>query len=573
MKVTYFLPVLLMLLVFSCIEEDELTTAPAVVEHTPNFAKALSESPAGDFEVFFAQTHVLRPQDPYFGLTSDRPALIKAHLTSETGEAAPRVLATLSLPGKTTTLELVGPPILPPPTDLSPGKVVHSFDDSYTKIIPKEWIQPGLEVTIEAGDKQVQFLDLLIGAPNRIPLRMFDVHFFNQSSGDLPDGWKEDMEAKLPTAGFDFDRVPNIVFPEVTIPPRENFAKAARVSSPEEYKTLTGKNFDGEQSAAGRWNTALHLAGGLIKERGVFVTNMYNVPTNGQGSLFGSVSNINKPGVFYHEFGHALDLYHWSKKRWMSTYPYYGAMNGIAGPTKGGGAHAGPTWKFDLEKAEFISPTISSGSGLRYKKDPMAGGGQVDRTPGHIFTHFSDYSVDRMRRFMENRVAVWNEDLGIYARWDSQAGAYTKTIKHNNGVAFPQEADVDVISVMASVSMVTPQANLVYPPIGPYKSGIIQLFDAENAADRSRADQVYCQKGKCDVSVRVEQGGSTTTYILPMSVSTTAGEKKNQGFGTRAINLRASEGEVTKVELLYTPRVEEQGLPTDPRILSTWEKD
>ncbi|MFK8162574.1 MAG: M66 family metalloprotease [Lewinella sp.] len=573
MKVIRFLPLILMLCLFSCEQDEALLLTPA--EDAESFAKLIeTRSATDDFEVFFAQTHVLRPQDPYFGLVSDRPVLIKAHLTSETGEAAPEMLATLTLNGNTTTLELTGPAFLPPATDLSPGKVVHSFDDSYTKTIPKEWVQPGLEITIQAGDKQVQFTDLLIGAPNRIPITMLDAHFFVEGTGDYPSGWEEDMAAKLPMADFDLRRIPNVVFPEVSIAARHGQVRAVRTSSVEDYKTLTGVEFDNEQTTVSMWNKALHAAGGLITERGLFFTNTYNIETNGQGSHLNGLSNINKPGVFFHEFGHTMDLWHWGERGWDSKYPYREAMHGIAAPTKQRGVHAGPTWKYDLEKEEFISPIIDGGFGLRYKKDPMAGGGQADRAPGHLFSHFSDYSVDRARNFLQNKVAVWNESEGVYARWSQATGSYSKIIKHNNGVAFPQEPDTDVISIMASVSYATPEANLVYTPIGPYKGGIIKLFDAENADDRNEANRLYCKAGQCDVSVRVKQAHKEeTTYIFPMRVNPSIGKKKWNSLLTRAINLRASDGEVTKVELLYTPRVEEVGLPAVPRILDTWEKE
>lgn len=568
MKSNFFFFLLFLFLFISCLKDEELNLVP---QDPGSTAKVDFRKSAGDFEVFLAQTHVLRPTDPYFGLTSDRKALLKANPTSLTGEPVP-VKAILSLNGETTTLTLEGPAVLPPPMDMSPGVVVHTFEDSYTAFIPKEWVQPGLTIVVSAGDQEVLLNDLKIGAPNRIPLKMFDVHVFNPSSRDTFDFLKE-MEDRLPTAGFKFDRVANIDFPEVTIPPRDGWAKAARVSSPEEYVELTGKEFDGEQIMAGRWNTALHLAAGFSKNIGIFSTNLHSIDTDGQGSPHSVVGTSSKPGTFFHEFGHGLDLWHWGEKGWVGKYPYYGPMYGIPAPTNSRGAHAGPTWKFDLDKEEFISPVILDGSDYRYKKDPMAGGGAQDLAPGHNLTHFSDYSVDRARTFMEKKVAVWNDELGAYAWWNQDAGAYSSVVGRNNGVEFPREADVEVISIMASVSMVTPQANLVYPPIGPYTSGMIDLFDAENPADRARADRVYCKKGRCDVSVRVVQGGDTTTYIFPMIVNTTAGEKSSRGFGNRAINLLASDGEVTSVDLLYTPNVEEHGLPESPQVLSSWTRD
>jgi hypothetical protein len=43
-------------------------------------------------------------------------------------------------------------------------------------------------------------------------------------------------------------------------------------------------------------------------------------------------------------------------------------------------------------------------------------------------------------------------------------------------------------------------------------------------------------------------------------------------FYTYAVNLLASDGEVSKVELLLTPDAEQNGLPTEETIITVWEK-
>ena len=47
---------------------------------------------------------------------------------------------------------------------------------------------------------------------------------------------------------------------------------------------------------------------------------------------------------------------------------------------------------------------------------------------------------------------------------------------------------------------------------------------------------------------------------------------KMSSLKTQAINLKAAEGDVAKVELLSTPDAEVDGLPDRPRILDAWEK-
>ena len=140
--------------------------------------------------------------------------------------------------------------------------------------------------------------------------------------------------------------------------------------------------------------------------------------------------------------------------------------------------------------------------------DPMQGGGVGDQEEGYIFRHFSDYSIYKAQNYLEEHIVIWDEDMNSYVSWEEQTGAYTKTVA-NNGVEYPIERDVDVISVMAATSAVTPQATLVYPPIGPHSSGIIKTFDPSIEAHRNEAKEIFCEEGGCDLSLRVTQGGQS----------------------------------------------------------------
>ena len=59
--------------------------------------------------VFFAQTHVMQPQHPYFRLSGGRNALIKVHVLSPSGAASPEVVAELTLGDESVVLQLEGP--------------------------------------------------------------------------------------------------------------------------------------------------------------------------------------------------------------------------------------------------------------------------------------------------------------------------------------------------------------------------------------------------------------------------------------------------------------------------------
>ena len=112
-----------------------------------------------DFQVkvFFAQTHVQEPDDPLFKLIENREVLIKVNITSTTTTEAPAVNALLTLGDQTTTLRLSGPDIVPEFIDYSPGLIQHSFDDSFTVSVPKNWVKPGLEIVLTVADQVITF--------------------------------------------------------------------------------------------------------------------------------------------------------------------------------------------------------------------------------------------------------------------------------------------------------------------------------------------------------------------------------------------------------------------------------
>ncbi|MEX2028757.1 MAG: M66 family metalloprotease [Candidatus Curtissbacteria bacterium] len=521
--------------------------------------------------VYFAQKHVMEPENALYKLFSNLEALIKVHVVSPSQSQAD-VQAILNLDGKTLTMKLAGPDKLPDSIPNGPGVIQHSYDNTFTGFIPKEWVQPGLSIEIQAGDKTYLIDDLKVGAPSKIVMTMFDVHYFDYTPGDYPEGWKVELESKWPTAEMEVRRVPNIIFPELIIPPRGEIP-AARVDSKEDYKVKTGFEFDGEQAAALAWKSALKAAAGINGRFSLYYINIYGANAGGQAWDFGGVGNGTSPGVLIHELGHAFLLPHWGNNE---DYPYRGNIYGIPAPENFKYLHAGPTWAFDLPNKAFIPPTVQENAVKpkggktnivgTYKLDPMQGGGVGDQEEGYIFRHFSDYSIYKAQNYLEQHIVIWDEGLNNYVSWDDQTGAYTNT-ETNNGVEYPIERDVDVISVMAATSAVTPQATLVYPPIGPYSSGIIKTFDPSIEEDRNEAKEIFCEEGGCDLSVRVTQGDKVSVYMLRASL-----DPEDNSLITQAVNLKASDGDVTKIELLNTPDAEVNGLPENPVVLDVWEK-
>ncbi len=522
--------------------------------------------------VYFGQTHVLKASDPYFGLVGSREALIKVHVTDPAAPVSPAVSATLTLSGQTLVLPLTGPATLPVSIPDGLGVVQHSYANSFTAIIPAAWVKKGLQITVNAGAASTSLTNLEIGAPTKVVMTMFDVQYFADTTGNYPTNTFAELEAKWPVADLEIRRLGHIVFPELVIPPRADVGtKAVRIKSKAEYQAQTGLSFDGEQSAALAWNGALKRAAGRSGRWSLYYLNVYNAFAGGQAGGFAGVGSGTSVGILHHELGHALSLPHWGDS---AAYPYKGDMHGIQAPSNYNETHAGPAWAFHLPTRAFIPPTVQAGNAGgkpvgTYKVDPMQGGGTGWQEPAYLMNHFSDYSVNQMRDYLQGHVVVWSSALNSWAQWNQTAGDYTTTVS-NNGVQFPTTRDTQVISILASVSGSNPGINMAYPPIGPYTSGLIRLFDPTVAADRTSAQSIFSPTNGSDYCVRVVQGGVTKTYMLAASNLSTADPFAESSLITEAINLPAVDGAVTKIELLSTPNAEDVGLPANPTVLYTW---
>lgn len=523
--------------------------------------------------VYFAQNHVMEPNSEWFELLSDQEALVKVHLLAELPDRlAPEITVRLLLNDQSLSLVMQGPNTVPTQFDSEPGAVVHRFDDSFTARIPAAWVKPGLKIAIQAEGAAKIIDDLKITSPNRLKLNMFDVHYFEHSPGDYPVGWEDELKSKLPISDLEIRRVKDLVFHELVIPPRSG-VKAAKVKSKADYKAQTGLNFDGEQAAALQWVSALQAATGTSRRDSLYYVNIHGVPAGGQAGGFKGVGYGRSAGVFLHELGHALSLPHWAN---VAAYPYKGDMFGIAAPSSTSQTHAGPTWAFDLQNNNFIPPTVQAnavgGEVGVYKADPMQGGGQGDQESGYLFRHFSDYSVAQMRRYLRDHMIIWNDSMGAYASWNRNQQSYSQIVE-NNGVALATQRNVEVISIMVTVSAANTAINLIYPPIGPYTAGLIDTFDPRSASDRAKALAVYCPSGGCDVTLQVKQNGLEKFYLLPISWEPSQDPLSGSSLTTRAINLPAFDGEVTQVKLLLTEDAERIGMPEFPVVLGVWDKN
>ncbi|MBI1335588.1 MAG: hypothetical protein GC164_01345 [Phycisphaera sp.] len=539
--------------------------------------------------VFFAQQHVLEPTSPYFKLVGHLEALVKVQVYADAPVKSPNVFAVLELDGRNTAIRLRGPEVLPKPYAGDPVLMPQSYDESFTATIPREWVQPGLKVGIElreydyteahdydrdtkesTASNSIHVLDrkdlgtISVGAPSTLTMNMFDIHYFGLGRGaDHPTGWEEEFKARYPISEFTVHRVRDIVFDKIVWMPRSGLPSVL-CTSPEDYEKKTGQPIDGEQAMALAWGSALKRAAGVNWNWRLYYINICGMQAGGQARGFLACGSIHRNGVILHEVGHTLGLPHCPDDK---NYPYCSTLYGLT-PGTPDRPNAGPTWGYDLNRRVFLQPYVKTDAGTEWTKDPMLGGG---RYPGNefIYRHFSDYNVHKMQTTLETRTVFWNDDLKQYARWNPDTAAYDRVIE-NDGLQFPIERDAQVVSLLVTANLVLPDANIIYSPIGPYTAGLIQRFDVDTEDGRKLALKFgYDQKGS-NVCLRVTQGGKTSTYLLDIELS--ENDNPLQNFNVSAINLPARDGNVSRVELLYTPDVVTRGVGTHAKVLAVWSK-
>jgi hypothetical protein len=525
-------------------------------EHDLDVAEEVNTESIKIDAVFFAQTHVAEPDYKYFTLVGNRKTLIKAHVISDDEIASTKVEAIVRLNGKKLQIILEGPGKLPTSFESDSLKVVHSYKDSFTGYIPKEWLQSGMTVEIKAGKQTKAFNELEIGAPTVLKMNLIDIACFENEFESFPEGWEKEFESRIPVAELEVNKV-RAFFSEIVLGPDTKGKKPAiRVSSEEETSR-------GEKTSS-RWMKALIAAAGTAGR-----TNFYYMSTHhlkikyGRGADFHGLGRGGMVGYIAHECGHGLSLPHCNQ----GHYPYNeGTYNGIYTKKQ----WVGPTWGFCLWNGEFMPPTF--GDPKVYKKSPMLGGGQSDKMEEWaMLKHFSDYEVQKMKNYLEGHVVIRDKDKNSWVTWNKETNDYSATVE-NDGVQYPIMSDVEVVSVLASISAVTPDANIIYPPIGPYNTGLIRLFDPRNSDDQEAAEKYFAPTEGCDVTLKITQGGKEKYAMLAISWDENADPFSGNDFFTKAVNLPASDGEVTHVELLYTPDAEHNGLPDKPTIITIWEK-
>lgn len=298
-----------------------------------------------------AQTHLLSPNSPYFGLTANRWALLKVDITSQTAKNAPDIVAIIrnKQGDELERIILTGPVKLP--TELNEQPTTPSIEaqdlhrQSYTAPINGKWVQPDMQIQIMAGDQPlIQPYTNVDGifSPTIKSVTPMTTHVTHQSLyrdghgiyNYSPLSWGLEAAAKLPTHEFTLFSYPSMSrkmgFYPYIVKDGKGYADTSTLvhplydapkNIPETPMSQIDWAYSDSQRAARR--TLLYSE--------FFYSSIERLPMDGGTSnTIGLASHnfgggITKPSILWHEvFGHGLSLGHTTSKH----YPYSSESHG-----------------------------------------------------------------------------------------------------------------------------------------------------------------------------------------------------------------------------------------------------
>lgn len=356
-------------------DDDDSPLATAYDPHGYAFPEPADDVPcsgaandtASIEHVFFAQTHALEPDWPFFFLVANRPALLEV-LVSGTG-TAPEVSIAGFIDGEPLgTLCLAGPAEL----GAAPPSQQHQRDDRHTLTLPSSWLQPGLSLSLRAGAATRSFSAEELGVAHAPELNLImvamDVLNYNDGKPDVPvpedflPNFASAVPASVTRLGMFPARMtlPKLVVSPTTEPPGAPVVLDRRPcgSGEAEGPDCVARDDvpDGNINAA-----ALRLIDALRQATGDYAFAYYYGNTEnffpggwgGDKAFVGADFN----GVFLHEMGHALSLPHWGQGSFQNEAPGEGDYRYPYGGIGNDGGGRGDRWNYYQNLDEFVSPT------------------------------------------------------------------------------------------------------------------------------------------------------------------------------------------------------------------------
>lgn len=495
------------------------------------------------------------------------------------------------------------------PTTESRGRAYAT--DRWSVEVPAEWMVPGTSFVVSAdnylasdaqrptfnsdGEMRLTITPFyLFGASDKNSVPFADVALPNEKT-------RNEVFAKWPFSIVNIytHEAGYFTLPYLVIGPRQDGS-----GTPQPAYGITSmdqqKDGYGTMSAVLSIIQAMRIANGEGDTNNQYYTPIIALNADGTvadvgGGLGGGnagVGDRDYSGVFIHEQGHAFGLPHAADAYAAGTYSYMG------------GSVAGSAWGYDQIRREFLDVLVPStashyagcsadhqldSQGRCFKQDPMQGG-EGDQSPDYRFTMFSDFSVARMQKWMEERILTDASSATGYSKWDpatQRRVPYTPVtddkgmygVNHN----LPIVRDTKVSAIVVAFSRAdSVGASYIYVP-KQFTGNLIRTFDPSNAADRDAITintgtyPWYCRDSGCDYTLRVTysdgsqilrvlKGGFREFFKEDQAEPASAFDPLNaSSFRQWAINVPGDKL-IKKIELLETPMVW-QGMPQNPKVL------
>nr|WP_314267962.1 M66 family metalloprotease [uncultured Moellerella sp.] len=400
-------------------------------------------------DIYLAQTHLLKPDNPYLSLAAKRWVLIKVDATSQSSAKSPDFVAIIKDKegqelGRVT---LKGPEYLPSTLADKPKTAEISRQDydinSYSAPIKSAWIKPGIQIQIIANNKPIimPYSDKTGHFSPNVQLdqhtisRLWNHSYYQTSQGVYPYSmlsWGKEALAKLPISQLTLyshpaNSIEPTLFKSNTQPIHPAYASIDTLS-----KLQSDHTYDHSFKS--------QTANGLQKE--ITYTARYSKYGNsilGLGAVgAGYGSGVTVSSVLWHEsFGHGLGFDHTSdisSKTTGKEYPYDNKTNGT-------------NFAFDQINDVYLTHHYIDPQSDQYK--PMAPSmypyhNDDGKRPYAAFKPHSDYHTHKANQYFikqlrwqpNGKKGIDSEDNefagdGYYQRWNSKINDWI-TLSANN---------------------------------------------------------------------------------------------------------------------------------------------
>ena len=512
------------------------------------------------------------------------------------------------------------PPALLPPTEAGGARYA---SDRYSATIPGDWIRPGLQLRIRAGNHAPSSLrNVLVGADMPVTVRILPFYLFGADDGDRPytltakpdAATANEMFQKWPVASLMVDTHPArrvhwprlVIGPDGKAPARVMDSSGDRQAGLQVLMTVLGM-VDRIMEANGDSPLAVQYYAPLIQQD---ASGRYAHQESGLGSVAGDsgAGDDAYRGIFIHEQGHAMGLPHAGEAYDAGRYPYaWGSLDGSA-------------WGWDGTRREFLAPFVPVGAERHrlcasdrfeghpraldaqnrcIKQDPMQSGAG-DEAGGSRFTMFSDYNAAVMQRQMETRYAVADNTFpGAYKRWSRAERRWvnvtpTTTEGAQSGFreGFAIQRNVPVHAIALTLSKTgTPGVTQIYPPLS-FVGNLVRTIDPTDGPQRAvvrphRAPyngtgegRRYCSESGCDYTLRVRYTSGNVRNVLlqgafrnfdypggtkhpgaPSDFDPDAADPTHADSFQRYVVNVPGDSPIERIELLDTPMAWDKGVP------------